>query len=433
MQWSPKLLTDIIRTPGIDAPRIVLHDLNQDNADLIARYAGVVARHLNREAEITVEADLGRALDGADYVIITVSTGGLDAMEIDVTLPEDYGIYHTVGDTSGPGGWSRLVRNFGVFQGFAEAIAKYAPGALVLNYTNPLTTLTDVLSRLSGVPVVGLCHGLFDNIAILGRIYGVEEADLALSYGGLNHCYFVTRARIGDLDVIADLLARVGEGQSLTAMESEAGSGHDLGGHTSNRELATELLRLTGVLPYLADRHTSEFLSWTINDLEAMARYRLVRTPIDERRANQRRWVDEIGRSVTDGPTERQLEHTREAAADIIRAHWNNRPYVDVGNLPNHGQVPGLPHGVVVETAVQVDRNGFTPLAIEPLPRVALQLLEGPAAMYQMVVDACLHGDRKLALQALRIDPTTARLGTPQVEELGSRLLAAHERYISCF
>ncbi len=75
MQWSPKLLTDIIRTPGIEAPRLVLHDLDQGNAALIARYAGVVAGHLDREAEIVVEADLERALEGADYVIITISTG----------------------------------------------------------------------------------------------------------------------------------------------------------------------------------------------------------------------------------------------------------------------------------------------------------------------------------------------------------------------
>lgn len=38
----------------------------------------------------------------ADFVIITISTDGLDAMSYDLSIPEDYKIYQTVGGSVGP-------------------------------------------------------------------------------------------------------------------------------------------------------------------------------------------------------------------------------------------------------------------------------------------------------------------------------------------
>ena len=84
----------------------------------------------------------------ANFFKTNFYTGGLDAMAHDLAIPEEYGIYHTVGDTAGPGGWARTIRNFDVFVSLAEAIKRLAPGAVVLNYTNPMTTLTTVLGLL---------------------------------------------------------------------------------------------------------------------------------------------------------------------------------------------------------------------------------------------------------------------------------------------
>ena len=45
---------------------------------------------------------IDEALDGADFVIISILPGTFDDMESDVHLPEQYGIYQSVGDTTGP-------------------------------------------------------------------------------------------------------------------------------------------------------------------------------------------------------------------------------------------------------------------------------------------------------------------------------------------
>lgn len=54
----------------------------------------------NYEAVSTIE----EALIGADFIIISILPGTFDEMNSDVHLPEEYGIYQSVGDTVGPGG-----------------------------------------------------------------------------------------------------------------------------------------------------------------------------------------------------------------------------------------------------------------------------------------------------------------------------------------
>jgi alpha-galactosidase/6-phospho-beta-glucosidase family protein len=187
------------------------------------------------------------------------------------------------------------------------------------------------------------------------------------------------------------------------------------------------------VLPYLGDRHTCEFFSWYITNPDNLSKYKLVRTTIAERKARAAQAAGDL-RSMIEGDIPGDyMRRSRETAADIIDAHSQGRVFIDVGNLPNVGQFAGLAHGVVVETAVRVDGNGFTPLAFGPLPRVVHELVESWAVVYTMTVDACFARDKKLALQALRLDPICAHLNGLQVIELGERLLAAHQSHITAF
>jgi alpha-galactosidase len=371
-----------------------------------------------------------QALEGANYIIITITTGGLDAMTSDLAIPEDYGIYHTVGDKSGPAGWARLIRNFDVFVSLAQAITRHAPGAVVLNYTNPLSMLTDVLARLHAGPVVGLCHGLFENLEAIKDLYGLANEDaIAVHYGGLNHFFWMTQARAGTTDVLADLASRL-KTQSFTDLLRPFADEQDAG---FAREVATDLFCLTGVLPYLGDRHTCEFFSWYITNPDTMRKYRLVRTTIAERKASAAQQAGHLRRMIAGEIPDAYTRRSREAAADIIAAHSQGRVLIDVGNVPNVGQIAGLAHGVVVETAVRVDGNGFTPLAFGPLPRVVQGFIEPWALVYTMTVDACFARDKALALRALRLDPVCSHLNSMQVRELGERLLAAHRPYITAF
>lgn len=57
---------------------------------------------------------IDEALNGANFVVISILPGTFDEMDSDVHTPEKYGIYQSVGDTSGPGGIVRALRTIPV-------------------------------------------------------------------------------------------------------------------------------------------------------------------------------------------------------------------------------------------------------------------------------------------------------------------------------
>ena len=427
--WTPNLVKDMMLTPAIADSEFVLYDINKPAATLIQQYLMKLNKELKTPATFTATDNLPRAFEGAEYITITISTGGFDAMAHDLSIPEEYGIFHTVGDTSGPGGWARLMRNFNVFRKLGEDINRYAPGAMVLNYSNPMTTLTQILCRICTGPVVGLCHGLFENLEFLKRFYKLESEDqISVRYAGLNHFFWITEATIPKMDVIADLARRL-EKQGFTDMLRE--SSPDAMGFHSKRELATELFRMTGVMPYLGDRHTCEFFPQYITSRANMKKYKLIRTTIKERRDRFNQRKNNLEKIIATELPKKSFVRSRETAADIISSHVESCPFIDVGNVPNIGQISILPRGTVVETAVRVDRNGFSPIAFGPLPEPILSFVEPFARAFNVGVDACFEGDRRKALTALRMDPLCSHLTADQVLEMGNRLLVAHKPFIN--
>lgn len=428
--WTPTIVKDMLLTEGLSAAQFVLLDIDPAAAELTKAFLEKLAGKLGVKAKFQATTNRPAALKGADYVVITISTGGLDAMAHDLAIPERFGIYHTVGDTTGPGGWARFIRNFDVFAALARDFNRHCPRAAVLNYTNPMTTLTTVLARLCKAPVVGLCHGLFENIHTIAGLYGVKSDEVAIRYAGLNHFFWITQAKAGGKDVLADLNARLKK-RSLDDILRAASP--DPMGYKSGRAVATELFRLTGVMPYLGDRHTSECFPWYITSKENLRKYKLVRTTIQNRRKGFQARRAKLKEMISGEIPERFFKPSRETAADIIAALSGGRVFIDVGNVPNIGQVSNLPAGTVVETAVRVDGTGFSPIAHGPLPEMVRVLVEPWCHVFNTQVEACFRRDLRLALQALRMDPLCSHLNTEKVHALGGRLLKAHKKFITAF
>ena len=290
-----------------------------------------------------------------------------------------------------------------------------------------MTTLTKVLAHTCGSPVVGLCHALFENIEFLAQIYPDEmQGGISMRYAGINHFFFTTAIQGPQMDILADLKNRV---QDRSLADLGVPPIIDPAGWSSGRELATVLMRATGTMPYIGDRHTSEFFGDYITDLEAMGRLKIIRTSIADRKAHVAKHSAKLNEFTRSGIPDDFLKKSREAAADIIAASAIDRPFSDVGNLPNIGQITNLPLGLVVETEVRVDRLGFTPLCFGPLPPAVLRLVQPYAEVFLRSVEAALTGSREGALEALRLDPVCSRLDAPRVRELGLRLLEAHRDY----
>jgi alpha-galactosidase/6-phospho-beta-glucosidase family protein len=426
--WSPKLLADLMLTPSLADSTYILHDLNVANAERILHFGRKLGQELGSPATIESEPDPEKAFAGADFVLITISTGGLDAMAHDLAIPEEYGIYHTVGDTVGPGGWARTLRNVPIFTDLAQRVNRLAPNAIILNYSNPMAQLTKTLALATDRPVVGLCHGLFDDLHFLQAFFDLSsEAEVTCTYGGINHFFWITSFSIRGEDGYP-LLRENLNGRSLPEILAQRDAQSRPGWY-----VADELYRFTGMLTYMADRHTSEFFPHLITSPQNLERYHLKRTTIEERRANMRRSATAVEEMTSGEIKPTYKARSRETAADIINSFVTGSSFIDVGNVPNRGQVANLPLGAVVETPVLVTSSGFQPVTVGPLPEPARSWVERHIWTQELTVEAALAGDLQLAIRALALDPLVSHLTLEEITTMGKRLLKANAQYLPQF
>src|SRR5688572_20019703 len=132
-QWTPTLITDIAATPSLHGSEIVLIDLDADRLPRLARYVEHVSVVRGVPLSVRTTTDRRDGLVGADHVLGCISTGGLDSMRHDLEIPARYGIRQPVGDTVGPGGISRALRNIPVLVAIARDMEELCPDAWLLN------------------------------------------------------------------------------------------------------------------------------------------------------------------------------------------------------------------------------------------------------------------------------------------------------------
>ena len=103
-QWAPELMADLFGTPVLAGMHLVLQDIDPAPLPKMEALAHKVNDALGARATIATTTDREAALEGADFVIVCISTGGFRSMAVDLDVPAAHGITQTVGDSVGPGG-----------------------------------------------------------------------------------------------------------------------------------------------------------------------------------------------------------------------------------------------------------------------------------------------------------------------------------------
>ena len=202
--WARNLMNDLAKDAEIGGT-IYLYDIDYEGAKKNEKIGNTLSARddvVGKWNYVAVK-EMKDALVGADFVVISILPGTFDEMESDVHLPEKYGIYQPVGDTTGPGGIVRALRTLPMFREFAVAIKEYCPKAWVINFTNPMTTITKTLYKVfPEIKAIGCCHEVFGTqkllIKILDEKFGIkaERDDIRVNVVGVNHFTFLTEANI---------------------------------------------------------------------------------------------------------------------------------------------------------------------------------------------------------------------------------------------
>lgn len=411
--WAWNLMSDLVQDDILHGT-VTLYDIDQEAAQKNVTIGNRMRRPDGSEGnfDYRMEESLEAALQGADFVVISILPATFDEMEIDVHLPEKYGVYQSVGDTCGPGGVVRALRTLPMYVTIAKAIEKICPQAWVINYTNPMAMCLQALYAVfPEIKAFGCCHEVFGTQELVANLaqkaLGVEAIDrheIKTNVQGSNHFTWIDAIRYNDMDLMP-LYQQAARDYAETGYETgEPGNWMNNHFRSANR-VKFDLCNRYGIVAAAGDRHLSEFCPpWYLKNPETAKQWKFSLTPVSWRKENLKELLEK-SRKMADGEMEIPIKASGEEGVRQMKALIGLGDFVTNVNLPNQGQIPNLPKGAIVETNAYFANNRVQPLFAGSMRKDLVQLSMPHVYAQHLCVDACLARSLEPARKAFLASP----------------------------
>ena len=405
--------------PGLRGCTLALVDTDPSNLDRMRRLAEKVADHSG--AGVTVEAHAGYrdALPGSDFVVLSFSNRNAHYRRIDCQVSAKYGIRMCSGDTIGPGGVFRTLREFPAILEIAHEVEKHCPDAWLINYVNPSAIMGIGLMRHSKAKSFALCdtHHMPGKKRSYLRLIG-EDPDkidrLDMRIAGVNHFTWMLKAELEGRNLLPAIRDAYHERGKTETDEGYAKS-------RFNHFITAQLTDVFGAVPTCTP-HTKEYLPfYQGNGAIQESIPPLSVFDCDERdQATNKMWVDVDSYLSGEKPIEEFMsKFGSDHATDIIhtmivedgRTYFINRPNIDCVD-GGGSAVENLPDDAFLELECRLDANGPKPLPVGsfPLGLRSLQMLI--LDVHELTIEAIARKDRDLLVRALSMDPLVNSIAT---------------------
>ena len=316
----------LLRFMDIDGPRQVVV------SDFCRRLLG------EQPVEIVDCASLEDCIDGADFVLLQLRQGGIDARIEDELLGKKYMLPFT--ETISICGMSTFLRTYFEYEKLAADIKKYAPDAWVLNFTNPAGQLSETLYAFGLRKVIGVCNGFMGQKEQIEKALNIDDGSYTMNWRGLNHLTIVDGIYHEGKNRIADVLETLPDGD----MQKDLGA------------------LLNGYFQYYFDR---------VNVIDRLQKQEKVRSElvkeIDIKLLEEYKNAKEIPESLN----LRGGYGYSTAVVNIIRAICLDEGSMHYAVVKNGSCLPSLPEDAFVEVPIIVNKSGAFPVVNGDLPGYA--------------------------------------------------------------
>jgi alpha-galactosidase len=437
-QFGLGTLGDFFQSKKLYGAEIVLVDIDEESLATVQRKADAFLQENPLPFTVTSTSDRAKALEGADFVIISIEVGSrFKLWDEDWTIPQQYGIRQIYGENGGAGGLFHALRITPVIMEICDDVAIHCPDAWVFNYSNPMTAITTaVLRKYPRMKFVGLCHEVLSLERYLPIILDTPFDNLDLRSGGLNHFSVLLEATYRDsgkdaypdIRRLAPAFFEKEPGYSdIYSYVKRTGKAPKTEGSTkrfildgersekswADRTLFKEILDTYGLLPITVDSHFGEYIPWAsevvdhkgIKDFYSLYQLELaqIKPKIELRR-------DERMVLIIEG---------------ILDDSGYEEPAV---NVMNDGLIDDLPPTIAVEVPAKVHRNGLKPIGFSSYPKGFGALLRNYCGVYDLTAEAVLTGRKEYVVQALLANPIVGSYH--HVRELVDLMIERQQRWL---
>ncbi len=405
-QFSLNVVRDLCLTPALAGSLVCFMDIDPDRLAAIGRLAQRYAAEVGADLRFETTLDRETALRDADFVLNTAAQPH-DDEERQRAVWDRHGYYR---------GLRLPYLNLDLMLGVARDMERICPDAWLLQSGNPVFEGCTLMTRETGVKVVGLCHG-HDGYRKIARVLGLDERDIAFEAPGVNHCIWMTQFRYRGEDAYPLIDAWI-EHESATSWSTPVTRFSD----TQMSRAAVDMYRMLGLFP-IGDTPRfggSQWVSswWYHPDLATKQRWYGELGGFDSEIGwdhyldQMNRNLDRIQRAGADRhgklTDEFSPQHSHEQIVPIMDALANDHQGIFQVNVPNRGALPGIADDVVVEVPALIGRDEIKPIRTTPLPRRLMNRALTPKLLeMELNLEIFLTGDPQAWFHQVLLDHRT--------------------------
>ncbi len=440
--FAKTVITDILSFSALRKDMTMsLMDINEPRLKYNLKMLQAYRENNLKELEgVTFEmtTDQRKAITDAKYVVSAFMVGGWQSYKVDLDIPFKYGVTQNVGDTLGPGGVFRFLRNVPVYESIIKNMKEVslqgsAFHPLHLNYTNPMVMNTWFCNALWADSTVGLCHGVQGTSAQLRMATGAAYNEFSYLCAGINHMGWFIDIRFKDssqpnakwVDAYPIIREHLKEEPEIIGSE----------------KVRWDMMKATGYYMTESSGHLSEYLPYYRKRKDLLEKYAGAKWGFDSLKhgvdmENFQRDSKKVDQTAVDEEPPKlpfKSQPSAEYASNIINAIETDVPFRFNGNVMNKGQglITNLPRDCCVEVPVFADYHGLHPQGGIELPTVCQALCTSNIMVQKSAVEGALTRNKEKIYHALLLDPNTASVCSPEeIRQMVEELFEAEKQWL---
>ena len=428
--FGRQAIWQMVTSEHLNTGTLALVDTEPTHLARMTELARKAIDHAGVSLKLDSSGDRCELLAGADFVVLSFAYKSVKHRALDCEIAAKFGIRMCSGDTIGPGGIMRTLREFPNILACCKDIEELCPDAWVINYINPAATHAIGLQLYApNLKSFAMCDGL--HMPHVKRAYagraGITESETAeltpeqdrdfdMRITGPNHFTFLLKAEYQG----EDLQPRIAE--SLRQQAATETDGGDTGAKALNNDAITyELYKALGYLPACTG-HTKEYVRYwqgnTVVDdpIPPIA----IWDHVPRYEWHWDMWNEVDGYNYGTRSLDEFIANTKaDHATDVIEAMWGglDKPFHLI--LPVGDAVPNM-NDACMEILCDLSMDKITPRHVGDAPVGLRGLWRQVLDSHELTARAAAEVDRDLLYRAFATDPLCQSLADSQamIEEL---------------
>ncbi len=420
--FGRQAIWQMVHSPHLQQGTLALVETDEDRLAKLVTLAEKVTAANGVGLAVEGTADWRDALPGADFVVLSFARDTVKYRGIDCAISEKYGVRMCSGDTIGPGGIFRAMREFPRILECVADVERLCPEAWVINYINPSSVHGIGLMRFAPkVKSFALCDSLHmphirHRIARAAGLLaeGVEalppdqDQEFDMRIAGVNHFTWLLKAEYQGRDVtpaVAQSLATLAAGESTDRMtDSKA---------WLNMSIGHELYEIFGYVPVCV-AHTKEYVPYYQGTGQRPGRIPPLAIWDTETRYDRHEAMWHQIDDFLDGTIPIANYTTLigpDHATDIIESMVGGLGKPFYVNTANEGTVTNMQDDAFLELLCDLDMDGPVPRPVGEMPRGLLGQQHLILDTHELTAEAVAKGDYGLLRRAMLTDPIVNSIG----------------------